>query len=417
MRARGANARLRALFETVYGTPPGGNYLQLPFVKSDLGEEQGLIDSDLLGLGRQSVDPTLDVINDDGNLTVPVDARAFGHWLKLYLGNPVTAAAGSASGDITFSAQPAASSTVTINGTAFTFVASGATGNQINIGAALTNTLDNAVTVLNGSVVPGVALATYSKVGTTKLHIVNDTAGLAGNSFTLAASGTSNGTVSGTTLAGGTNSHTFTSGAQDLPSMAIETGMPEVPSFEMNFGARGNTMQIGLMRSGLLNAVLTIIAKGSSLDIVSGAGTPVAITAARFAQATGQIKKDGVQLGHVTQANVSLSNSLDKVETIQPDSRIEDADPGMFMANGNITARFADTALLDLAGAGTPLSLSYGWTLGAFSLLFTLPRVFLPRPKRSIDGPNGIQASFAWKASGASGDTMTAVLTNDVASY
>jgi hypothetical protein len=226
MRARGANALLRAFFETVYGTPGVGNYLNLPFVKSDIGEEQGLLDSDLLGQGRESADPTLDVINNDGNLTVPVDVRAFGYWLMLYLGEPTTSASGPASGDITFSAQPAADSTITINGTAFTFKASGATGNQSNIGASLSDTLDSLVTVLNGSVVSGVAQATYSKVGS-KLHIVNDAVGLAGNSFTLAAGAGSNGTVSAATLTGGSNAHVFTSGAQDLPSLSIEVGNPE----------------------------------------------------------------------------------------------------------------------------------------------------------------------------------------------
>jgi hypothetical protein len=85
-RARGANARLNVKFETAYGTPPSGNYIQLPFVSANIGPEQGLIESDLLGQGREGYDPTLDVINNDGDITVPVDARAFGHWLNLLLG-------------------------------------------------------------------------------------------------------------------------------------------------------------------------------------------------------------------------------------------------------------------------------------------------------------------------------------------
>lgn len=419
MRARGANALFRALFETTYGVAPAGNFLQLPFVSSDLGEEQGLLESDLLGQGRESLDPTLDVINNDGNVVVPVDARAFGHWLMLYLGEPVTIAQDPASGSIKFAGQPAAASTMTINGVSFSFIANGGTptGSQIEKGTDLSGTLDNIVTALNASADPAVAAATYSKTGTDTLTITHDTAGVAGNSFTLAASATSNGTVSGATLTGGTNLHTFTSGAQDLPSMSIETGMPEVPSFEMNFGARGNTMQISLSRSGLLNATLGLVAQGSTLATSSAAGTPVEVAAARFAQATGQIKKDGVQLAHVVSASMSLSNSLDKVETIRPDSRIEDADPATFMASGNITARFADTTLLDLAGAGTPIELSYGWTKGPHSLVFTMGRVFLPRAKRPISGPNGIQASFDWKGSGEGGNTLVAALVNDVAAY
>jgi hypothetical protein len=127
-RARGANALMNVKDEVTYGTPPGGNYIQVPFVSSDIGPEQGLIESDLLGQGREPEDPVLDVVNNNGNLVVPVDVRAFGHWLKLLFGSPVTVAAGSASGDIVFSGQPAVDSTITINGVVFTFKASGATG-------------------------------------------------------------------------------------------------------------------------------------------------------------------------------------------------------------------------------------------------------------------------------------------------
>ena len=113
-------------------------------------------------------------------------------------------ASAQAAGAITFTGQPVATETITINGTAFTFVASGATGNQINIGASLSATLDNAVTVLNASVVAGVAKATYSKTGTTILTVIHDEGGTVGNAFTLAEA-VALATVSGATLTGGTN--------------------------------------------------------------------------------------------------------------------------------------------------------------------------------------------------------------------
>lgn len=420
MRARGANARLFAKFESVYGTPPAGNYIQLPFVSSQLGPAQGLIESDLLGQGREGYDPTLDVINNDGDVTVPVDARAFGHWLNLLLGPATTVANGSASGDIVFSAQPAVNATITINSIVFTFVASGASGAQINLGADLGTTLANAVTVLNASANSSVTPATYSAVGGTTLHVAYDTAGLAGNAFTLAASASpaSNGTPSGATLTGGGNKHTFTSGAQNLPAMSVETGLPDVPNYEMNYGGRANTLKIDLARRGLLNAVVSLIAKGANpMSATSGAGTPTAIDVARFAQATGEIKKDGVQLGSVVQASLSFSNNLDKVETITPTSEIEDADPGQAKAMGNITVRFKDRTLMDKATGRDPVQLTFGWTFGAFSLLFTISRVLLPRPKVPITGPAGVQASFDWQGSGAEGPVMTVDLVNDVASY
>ncbi|HVM38293.1 MAG TPA: phage tail tube protein [Sphingomicrobium sp.] len=416
MRARGSNARLHGQFEAEYGVPPSANFILFPFVSSNLGSEQGLIESDLLGQGRNGYDPTLDVVTNDGDLVVPVDARAFGHWLTLFYGEPESTPEGAASGHIAFSAQPAAGSTITINGTAFTFRASGASGNEINKGATLADTLDEAATVLNGSAAPGVAAATYARDGN-RLTVTHNTPGTAGNAFTLAAQAASNGTVSGATLAGGTNKHVFTSGAEELPSMAIETAHPEVPSFEMNKGVRGNVMRVELSRRGLLNATLALVAKGGAVATESAAGTPIAIDVARFAQATGSVRKDGAQLGSVVAAALAFSNNLDKVETIQPDGEIEDADPGMATATGNVTVRFKDHSLLDSATGRDPIDLSYGWSFGPFSLIFTASRVFLPKPKRPIAGPQGVQASFDWQGSGEDGPVLVAELVNDVESY
>lgn len=417
MRARGANARSYGKFETTYATPPTGNYIQLPFVSSNLGEEQGLLESDLLGQGREGYDPTLDVANNSGDHVVPVDVRAFGHWLKLYLGVPTSAAFAAATGSITFSAQPAAASTITINGVVFTFVASGAVGPQINIGASLATTLANAVTVLNASVDALVTPATYSTDTISKLIVTHDTLGLAGNSFTLAASAASNGTVSGATLTGGAVKHTFTSGASSLPSMSLELALSDVPSYGMNFGIRGNTMRIEMGRRGLLNATLGLVARGETITTTTGAGTPTTIAIDRFAQAVGEIKKDGVQLASVVGANLAYSNNLDLVEVIRPDGRIEDADPGMSGFSGNATMRFADHVMLDKATGSDPIELTHGWAFKQHSLLFKSTRVLLPKPKRPITGPAGIQASFDWQGSGASGNVMTVEMVNDVASY
>ena len=50
-RAIGANARLLMLKEASYGTAPGGNFKQMPFLSCDLGAEQPLLDADVIGLG------------------------------------------------------------------------------------------------------------------------------------------------------------------------------------------------------------------------------------------------------------------------------------------------------------------------------------------------------------------------------
>lgn len=310
-RARGANAIMAAAFETTYGTPPASGYKKLPFVSSALGEEQNLIESDLLGLGREPLPPSKDVANNEGDVVVPVDLRNFGYWLKLLLGAPTT-------------------------------------------------------------------------TGT------------------------------------GPYTHTFVSGALALPSMAIEIGLPDVPSYGMNFGVRANSMTIQMQRSGLLNATMGLIAQGETRSASSGAGTPSEAAIERFSQGLGEIKRNGVALGNIVSAELTYSNNLDKVEVIRPDGRIEDAEPAMVAANGNVVVRFADTTLLDQAVDGTACELSFGWEIDPDrSLLFTLHEVYLPRPKLSVSGPGGVQTTFAFQAAKdpTLQKTMTAVLVNDVATY
>jgi len=120
-----------------------------------------------------------------------------------YTGTSATSSAGvAATGIITFADNPTAADTITINGTSFEFVASGAVGNEINIAGSLILTLDNMVTVLEGSTLPNIALATYTENGASVLTVTYDTLSRAGNAFTIAASSD---TPSGATLTGGIN--------------------------------------------------------------------------------------------------------------------------------------------------------------------------------------------------------------------
>ena len=310
-RAYGANAQLLGKFETVYGTPPTGNFIKFPFVSSDLGSEQGLIASDLLGQGRDPSQPIRDVIRVEGNVVVPVDLRNFGHWLKALLGAPTT-------------------------------------------------------------------------TGT------------------------------------GPYTHTFASGAASLPSIALEVGMPDVPIYFTEAGVRVNSAQLSFSRSGAANATLNCIAQGETDAGVTGGGTPTTAAFTRFNQFQTSIKKDGVQLGNVTGAQLTYSNNLERIETIRSDGKIDGADPTIAALTGNIEVRFADTTLIDAATDNTPLELAFAYTIDADkSLTFTAHEVYLPKPKLAISGPGGVQATFDWQAAKATSPArmLTVVLKNDVASY
>lgn len=98
-----------------------------------------------------------------------------------------------ATGSITFAYNPSVGDTITLNGSEVTFVASGATGLECNIGATRAATLSNLQTMLNASADAEIAKCTYL-VASNVLGITWDTiatAGTTGNLFTLACSVTS----------------------------------------------------------------------------------------------------------------------------------------------------------------------------------------------------------------------------------
>ena len=89
-RATGARSQLAAAFESTYGTAPASGFLQMPFVRSTLGSEQPLEDSELLGYGRDPLDADQGPISAGGDIVVPIDAESFGIWLKGAFGTPTT---------------------------------------------------------------------------------------------------------------------------------------------------------------------------------------------------------------------------------------------------------------------------------------------------------------------------------------
>ena len=75
---------------------------------------------------------------------------------------------------------------------------------------------------------------------------------------------------------------------------------------------------------------------------------------------------------------------------------------------------------MDKARAGTPVDLELGYQISdTQKLIITCHEVFLPKPKRSISGPGGIECSYDFQ--GAKDQTLgkmvTVQLINDVEAY
>lgn len=105
-----------------------------------------------------------------------------------------------ATGTVTLSSM-VATDTITINGTAFTAVASGATGNQFNVGASDTITATNAAAAINASATKQVSYVVTVASSAAIITITSQVPGYIGNMNTLAIS--AHGSVSGANLTSG----------------------------------------------------------------------------------------------------------------------------------------------------------------------------------------------------------------------
>lgn len=116
----------------------------------------------------------------------------------------VTGAGVQASATLTFNNAGTATDTLTINGVAFTAVASGATGNQWNVAGTATLSAEAAAVAINASVTSLVSGYVYAVALAGVVTVKAQRAGLFGNTMTLAA-GQASITASATRLAGGTD--------------------------------------------------------------------------------------------------------------------------------------------------------------------------------------------------------------------
>ncbi len=156
-------------------------------------------------------------------------------------------------GSISFSGVPAPADTVTVNGTVVTFVASGATGNQVNIAGSAAAQATALQTFLAGSSDINITKMTYSVLGSI-VYATSVLTGAAGNAYTLAKSGT-NITVSGATLAGGSGTSVagLLKGLSTQASAPVDGVAPEtlVESLEALVDVSGDWYSANIAETGV----------------------------------------------------------------------------------------------------------------------------------------------------------------------
>lgn len=311
-RAYGWNASLLIAEESTYGQAPTTEYTKIPFVSSSIDSEQGLITSNVLGLGRDPTQPFQDVINVGGDIVVPIDLRNIGIWLKAVLGTPTT----------------------------------------------------------------------------TETEAVYE--------------------------------HLFESGKSTLPSWTMELGLPQIPEFIRFMGVKADSIAFNFARSGEAQVTVALLAQGEMGATASINSSPEILSYTRFSQFQGSLKSNGTILANVTSASITYSNNLEKIETIRSDGKVEAIDVGVASLSGNIAVRYGDNDLMNKARAGTPVDLEFAYTIDENRKLEIIcHEVYLPKPKRSISGPGGIECSYDFQGSKEQtlGKMMSIKLTNDKESY
>jgi hypothetical protein len=164
-----------------------------------------------------------------------------------------------ATGEIIFTTNPVATNTLTVNGSVITFVASGATGLEVNIGATLAATLASLLTLLQGEDDTELVKFAYMLApDNATLQFIAVAGGTGGNALTLAT------TVSGASvraMAGGTT-ETFTARALIAQNPGLATLMePDTGRVRANVPLVAGVNPIGARRviawggSGYLIAV------------------------------------------------------------------------------------------------------------------------------------------------------------------
>ncbi len=223
------------------------------------------------------------------------------------------------------------------------------------------------------------------------------------------------------TTTGSTNyTHTFVSGGTTQVSATIEIGYPDLGAYFLCKGCVVASMQFSVGRSGAPQATLQIMAQnevksGSTVD-----ASPDTLTLTRFHKFQGNIKRNGSSLANLVSGDLTYANSAESVETVRADDLVEAIDFGMSKLSGSLVARFAATTLHDDAVAQTAIDIDYIWTIDSNnSLTLATQSAYLPRAKRSISGPGGVEATYAWQGAldSGEGEMLEVVLKNTKATY
>ncbi len=224
------------------------------------------------------------------------------------------------------------------------------------------------------------------------------------------------------TSGSGDYTHMFKSGAASLPFHTIEVSHPETGRFLQHIGVMFNTASFKADKKGGYGSLsIGCLGQTEVKRTSSQGGTPVEEPLDRVHQWTGAISKDGAPFANVTECELNFSNGLvANNDIINGEPWPASIDLGQSSLKGNLTARFVDTEVYDLAVSGAPFALELSRAISATrALILKAPAVRLEKAGIPMEGPGGIRARFALRGEWAASDNamLIATLKNGRADY
>nr|DAM00071.1 MAG TPA: Tail tube protein [Caudoviricetes sp.] len=227
-----------------------------------------------------------------------------------------------------------------------------------------------------------------------------------------------------TTTAGDTEGlykHVFTV-TDDIPSMTIEKGFPDIGLFFQYLGVKFDkfslTAQVG---NNETTYTIDTMAANEVETKATVATSPTTLAITRFNNVNAAVKEGGKALVTCRKMQLDINNNLDgDTYCLNGSSMRPSINEGLAEVSGNIETLFEDDAQLKKAMESTETSLELTFTRDKFSLTFSIPEVILERATPGISGPKGITQTLNYRgyfANDSGNSIITVTLINDVASY
>jgi hypothetical protein len=224
------------------------------------------------------------------------------------------------------------------------------------------------------------------------------------------------------TTGAGPYTHEWRSGGLATDLYSIEQQHPDLatPRYFLNKDVTGDGFDLELAPNGQLQMTFDLSYGAQTPSSSSGAGTPTSVAVVRFSQFENYINLNGTALGKIVRARMPFRNQLDKIRYVGGAGAVGDTAPGSTESRGQLTARFADNTLVQLALDQTTFSLEVGFEKSASQKLsFKLEQAEIATTGSPPAGAGAIELVLDLIGSKAASPSrmMTVTLINDIASY